>query len=280
MNTLNQTYKALSIPYFREVFECIDKIMTQHGIRYYLIGSTAMALEHLKRGIKPIRGTKDIDFAIMISSMEMYEQISNSLVTKGFNKVNAPWTFYSPQYKVAIDILPFGEIEEKEFVQFKNRHIDLHILGFTEILDKAVPIEIEDKIANIPSLTGMVLLKLIAWDDRPEERTDDLADILTIIEHYFEINTDEIIEFHYDTFPEKEEIDTFKVAAEVIGRKSYEFLKESKTLSFRINKILDINTKSKSESKIARTWAWQKGWEIEYTYTVLEAFQKGLLHQY
>jgi len=53
------------------------------------------ALELLKEGIMPRRGTRDIDFAVMISSMKEYEQISIALETKGFKKVAAPWTLYS-----------------------------------------------------------------------------------------------------------------------------------------------------------------------------------------
>lgn len=40
----------------------------------------------------------------------------------------------------------------------------------------------------------MVILKLIAWRDRPEERDNDLYDILRIIERYFDYNYDEIVE--------------------------------------------------------------------------------------
>ncbi len=279
MNTSNQTYKELSIPYFREVFECIDEIMVNHGIQYYLIGATAMALEHLKHGIKPARGTKDIDFAIMISSIEEYNRLSVSLAEKGFTKVGAPWSFYSTKYRVAIDVLPFGKIEESDMARFKERNIDLHVLGFKEVLEQSVTIKIEEKLANIPPLPGMVILKLIAWNDRPEERTDDLSDILNIIEHFFEIETDDIVEYHYDTFLEKEEFDTLKVAAEVIGRKARIFLDKSDALSVRINGILDTNLINASESKIARFWARKKDWEIEYAYSVLKALQKGISKQ-
>lgn len=90
MSTSNQTYKELAIPFFREVLDCIDEIMINQKIPYYLIGVNAIALQLLKEGIKPSRGTKDIDFAIMISSMDEYEQVRVSLVAKGFNKVEAP----------------------------------------------------------------------------------------------------------------------------------------------------------------------------------------------
>src|SRR5690606_3674143 len=114
--------------------DCIDEVMKEFQIQYYLIGASAIALELLKEGIKPSRGTKDIDFAVMISSMKEYEQISAALVNKGFNKVAAPWTFYSEKFKVVIEVLPFGEIEEKNTINFDDRIIDLHVLGFREVM--------------------------------------------------------------------------------------------------------------------------------------------------
>lgn len=163
MSTSGKTYKELSIPYFKESFDCIDEVMKVLKIPYYLIGVSAIALELLKNGIKPSRGTKDIDFAVMISSMKEYEKISIALETKGFNKVTAPWTFYSNKFNVVIDLLPFGEIEENSTLNFNERFTDLHVLGFREVMEEAVHVEIEETIAKIPPLEGMVILKLIAW---------------------------------------------------------------------------------------------------------------------
>lgn len=75
----NQSYKELGIPYFKEVFDCIDEVMKTLDVRYCLIGVNAIALELLKQNIKPARGTKDIDFAVMVSSMEEYSQIVSEL---------------------------------------------------------------------------------------------------------------------------------------------------------------------------------------------------------
>jgi len=275
MTTLNQSYKELSIPYFKEVFEIIDMVMMEHSIPYYLIGVNAIALELLKKGIKPSRGTKDIDFAIMISTIEEYESISTSLQEEGFNKVKAPWTFYSDKYNVAIDILPFGEIEEKDTARFNERYSDLHVLGFKEVLEDAEKIQIEDKIVNIPPLPGMIILKLVAWSDRPEERENDLTDILKIIEHYFDHNFDEIVEHHYDTFQE-DGFDQLLIAAEVLGKKSKQYLQKSEALSERIKKVLETNLNDEKKSKIAKEWARIKDWDIEYAFSILKSFQKGL----
>ncbi|MFT5251031.1 MAG: putative nucleotidyltransferase [bacterium] len=276
MTTSNQSYKDLSIPHFKEVFDIIDGALQEHNIPYYLIGATAIALELLKDGIKPSRGTKDIDFAIMISSLHQYDNLGDTLVTKGFNRVKAPWTFYSEEYNVAIDILPFGEIEEQDTIQFNKRYSDLHVLGMKEVLEETEEVIIDKKIVNIPPLPGMIVLKLVAWSYRPEERENDLADILRIIEHYFDLNFDEIMEFHNDIFSD-EEFDETLISAEVLGRKSREILQKYKELELRILNVLDTNLKSDQESIIAKDWAVKKGWQIQYALKVLKALQKAIL---
>jgi predicted nucleotidyltransferase len=62
--------------------------------------------------------------------------------------------------------LPSEEIEEKFTVNFNQRNTYLHVLGLTEVLQEPEIINIEEKSVQIPSLSGMVILKLIAWSDR------------------------------------------------------------------------------------------------------------------
>jgi predicted nucleotidyltransferase len=144
-------------------------------------------------------------------------------------------------------------------------------------MEDSLQVVIEEKIANIPPLPGMVVLKLVAWSDRPEERENDLTDIIKIIEHYFEINFDEIVEFHNDTFPKEEELDPFLIAAQVLGRKACLYLNKSEKLAERIHTVINSNLKEKEESTIAKDWARKKEWEVAYAYSILKAFQKGLL---
>lgn len=277
MSTSNQTYKELAIPYFKEVFDIIDKVMLKLNVPYYLIGASAIALELLKDGIKPSRGTKDIDFAIMISSIREFETIIEELSNYGFNKVEAPWTLYNESFNVVIDLLPFGEIEEKFTLNFNKRNADLHFLGFSEVLKEPEAVQIEEKIVQIPSLPGMVVLKLIAWSDRPEERNSDLGDVLKIIEHYFSLNLDEIVEFHNDIFPKEGELDQLKIAARVLGRKASQFLNVSKAINVRILKTINENVINVENSEIAKQWIRGKDWDLEYAVEILEELKLGLI---
>ncbi len=277
MNTSSQTYKQLSIPYFKEIFDCIDSVMFQLNVPYYLIGATATALELLKEGIKPDRGTKDIDFAIMISSMQDFQSIVEQLVQFGFAKVAAPWTLYHAEFNVVIDLLPFGEIEQNFTLDFNKRQVDLHVLGFREILGNATVVYIEEKAVQIPTLAGMVILKLIAWSDRPEDREHDLYDILKIIEHYYEWNNEEILKKHYDTFIEAEEFDRLKIAARVLGRSAKQFLDISTIIRKRILGTIEENSTNPSKSAIAKQWIRGKNWTLEYAAELLLELKKGLV---
>lgn len=272
---LNQTYKELAIPYFKEVFDIVDEVLTKRCIPFYLVGVNAIALELLQDGKKPSRGTKDIDFAIMISSLEDFENVVADIEHFGFNKVKAPWTVYHPKYDIAIDLLPFGEIEENYTINFNERFTDLHVLGFKEVLEVTNEIRIEEKIAKIPSLQGMILLKLVAWADRPEERPNDPYDILRVIEYYYLYNLNEILDNHYDIFPE-DNFDQLKISARVLGRKASQILQKSEKLSVRIFTILKENKMNPVKSSFISQWVQQKDWTFEYAVEILNEFETGL----
>ena len=278
MSSLKTTYKELTIPYFKEVFQIIDEVLTEHGTPYYLIGASAIALEMLKYGIKPARGTKDIDFALMISHVDEYDIILDSFIKHGFVKVAAPWTIRHPDYKIIIDLLPFGKIEDNFSVNFKDKDIDLHVLGFTEVMEDSITVEIEEKIAKIPSLHGMVILKLVSWSDRPEERKDDLYDILLILDKYFEMYDEEIYEYHNDLF-EDDKDNLVLISARVLGRKAAEILAKSDRLKNRIFKVLNENIQDPKNSKIAEKWAIEHDKTIEYAISLLEELRIGIIEK-
>lgn len=274
MNISKRSYKELAIPYFKEVFVLIDQAMNENEIPYYLIGVNAISLELLKSGVKPSRGTKDIDFAVMLATIDLYDKLSDSLIQKGFNKVKAPWTFYTSIYNIAIDILPFGQLEQKDTQHFFHRKTDIHLLGFKEVLEESNTIKIEHITVNIPPLPGMIILKLVSWSDRPEERENDLADILMIIDHYFDHFFDEIIKFHVDLFTE--DFNKYLISAEVLGREARLILNKSDILEKRIINLLESQIYAGQQSKIARNWAIKKSWDITFSQKVISAFRNGL----
>jgi len=46
-NSSSQSYKELAIPYFKETFDIVDEVMSDHHVPYYLIGASVIDLELL-----------------------------------------------------------------------------------------------------------------------------------------------------------------------------------------------------------------------------------------
>jgi predicted nucleotidyltransferase len=67
-------------------------------------------------------------------------------------------------------------------------------LGFEEAFESARPEQVGDLVVPMASLAGCVLLKFVAYNDRPAERARDLVDIV----HCFELYGDEPDGRRYD----------------------------------------------------------------------------------
>lgn len=192
-----------------------------------------------------------------------------------------PWTFYHKGFDIAINILPFGEIEENNTVNFNQRNIDFHVLGLSTVLltEESNTVLIDEKIVNIPSLHGMILLKLVAWSDRPEKRENDLGDILLILSNYYWFMMDSIYDNHpdlLDLLNDDGENSQRIVAARVLGREAANFLRSHNQLKERIFSVLEENINSQYQSAIAKDWAGKLQESIEYTLSLIEAFFTGV----
>ncbi len=275
-NTSKSSFRALGLPYFREVFSLIDEVMIEHQTPYYLIGATAISLRLMLEGHKPSRGTKDIDFAVMVSSLASYDAIKDDLLRKGFNKTSNEFTLYHPEFYTAIDLMPFGEVEEREKEQFTRRKIDLVVLGYRETLGHTEKVKIDEQlIVDIPPLPAIAMLKLISWNDRPEFRKDDLDDIYLIITTFFDIASDEIFEQHPDLL-EIEPFDRHRIAARLLGRKIGIYLQKSETVKNRVLRILERQINSTIDDEIVVKWARKHNLTIENSRKLLTELQNGI----
>jgi predicted nucleotidyltransferase len=66
------TFREYSFQDHIDVFKIIDSIIKSYGYDYYLIGANARDVQLYKAGMTPTRATGDIDFAVMIPSIEDY----------------------------------------------------------------------------------------------------------------------------------------------------------------------------------------------------------------
>ena len=116
-----------------------------------------------------------------------------------------------------------------------------------EVYAEGAPeVTFEDKITfKVCTLPGVVLLKFVAWDDKPEIRRDDLTDIADIIFHFFNIYDEMIFAEHNDLFGDDKSLEI--ISARVLGREMGKILRRNNDLKERILGILSSNGNGKAE---------------------------------
>ena len=260
MSILDQSYKAYSFANHKEVYLALEKCFVSFCIKYYLIGANARDIQLYKAGAKPNRGTADIDFAVMLPDIEKYNELKTHLLNNGFDQArgNLPYRLIYSASNTVIDLLPFGQIAQKNTVQFNERNMELSVVGLPEVaLDVEVFEHPEGFTIPVTPAHGIVILKLISWSEKPE-RTKDLMDIKALLDAAWELYVDEIFtenSEYIDLFDD--DFTTHIVAARVMGRKMQNILNRDtqlKTLIINeLRKELDEKAASKSQQIIAGT---------------------------
>ncbi|PRZ21271.1 hypothetical protein [Flavobacterium granuli] len=176
--------------------------------------------------------------------------------------------------------MSFGEIEAKPSnVTVQGTGLtSLNMSGFKEIYDSGLPeAELEEKHRfKFCTLPGIVLLKLLAFQERPEIRRDDVKDISKILKHFFDMYANEIYEKHNDLFGDKY-INLNWIAARVLGRDMGKIAQLSEDLFIRIKKILTKNTIDIHSSNIAKIMTEFFQNTIEENVKLLEQVKIGYL---
>lgn len=238
-NISNKTYKELSLPFIEEVYRKIDEICVKNSVSCYLIGAQARDINLLESGIRPSRGTMDIDFAIMLPDMETYEKLFNDLLQSGFRDTKMPYRIIYDKTNTVIDILPYGEIEEKGTVTFTEREIELSVVGFKEVGQITQEMTLGNTNIRVTPMEGLFILKLISWDEKPSDRVKDLDDLQFILKNYFALNQERFYADHLDCLEDLSEIHfQISAGARLLGRDMAAALKLSITLKKQIMKIL------------------------------------------
>ncbi|MBF0441605.1 MAG: hypothetical protein HQK54_06845, partial [Oligoflexales bacterium] len=207
-----------------------------------------------------------------VQNWEVYEKIRLKLLESGFEKTQIKSRV---RFKlVTIDLIPFGGVEssKNEIIWPEDGRV-MNMIGFDEVYKTAhrvfTPSRHEIRIA---SLAGLVLLKIVAWSDRPLERSQDPQDIAIIIKNYFDAgNEDRFYEENSDLV----ELDPFTVeraGAALIGR-DLKKICNNKSLSAIIS-ILKKELKKADKSLFLQQMSYQH--KFEWCEDVLNIFLKEL----
>jgi predicted nucleotidyltransferase len=262
----------------KEVFDELEEAFEHLNINFYLIGALARDIWYA-RGDKQFRTTKDVDFAIMISNKKDYESVRTYLIdNKGYREVKTNSFVLLTPVGIQVDILPFGEIEINDEVKFEGAGLtSIKVNGFNEVyLTGTETVKLATghtfKVATLPAI---ILLKFIAYDDRPEVRSKDARDIINIMLHFFDLQADLIYESHADLFG-GEEMELEEISAVVIGREIKNIAATNEALFKRLNTIMEGLLMTKENSAFIRNMVGESGRTVEGILNLLINLQTGL----
>ena len=276
-NKLNET--AL-----KEVFSALEETFKKLNIDYYLIGAIARDIWYT-RGNKIFRTTKDIDFAAMVGSLEEYQSVKDYLKDhKGFQDSKGNSFVMTTSSGFQVDILPFGEIEIDDTIQLKGTGLtSIKVNGFMEVFNGGTE-EVtmaSGQVFQVATLASIILLKLIAFDDRPEHRLKDARDIANILFHYFELEQDQVYgEENKDIFTsgssELDELSLPEIGSLVAGRTIHKIIVGNDILYARIIRILEQHISQKDESVFVRNMSQEVALPVNEIIKWLQKLNQGI----
>jgi predicted nucleotidyltransferase len=235
-------------PAFEPVFSIIVDVTTQLEIPYFIAGATArdLLLFHVF-GRDPGRKTHDIDTAILVSDWESFTAVKSALLGLGLSETKLPHRLMHAVSGLPIDIIPFGAIADNtgEILWPPEHVVTMSVTGFQEAFDHAVLVYIGQGVSvKVTSLAGLVLLKLMAWQERRLETNKDVEDFLTILTEYPNVERDRL----YDDFIPAEKLDyeIERLGAFLLGYDLNMLLSDKSTSSKTLLQLLELQT-SQSE---------------------------------
>ena len=278
MRYLEIDFKNIQNIILKEILLNLDVAMKKFGVEFYLIGARARDFWLSVNDIPPRRFTEDIDFAILMNSMEQFEELRDYLQDTGnfIKSTNIPQRMYTHDREFMIDLLPFGKVENAYYIYFKDKeNTRMSTLGLKEVFEKSMPINIGGDVEILTaSLPGIVVLKLIAWKDRPEVRSKDLIDISFIIQHYFDLESDLIYEKYNRFFGD--ELEVYQIAALALGGEIKEILSSSDILNKSILQLLNTQLNLRAKSVMIQIMTQEMNVDADKVIEYIELILKGI----
>ncbi|MDD5115323.1 MAG: nucleotidyl transferase AbiEii/AbiGii toxin family protein [Methylobacter sp.] len=219
-NLLNISGK-ISEPIIK-VYELIKEVANQNNVKFFVIGATArdMVFDY-GYGISVSRATRDIDLAVQVATWTEFQSLKNALIATGQFVSSQMMQRVYYQNEIPIDIVPFGAIENESNISWPpDGSVKMNVAGFNDAFYATQTVRLrESPILEIPVVTpaALVILKLMAWQDRASEQRKDAIDLAFILRWYLDTgHTERLTEQHNDLLDD--DFDFELTGARLLGR--------------------------------------------------------------
>jgi len=252
MNTENINFKQLQeLPYVSDMLFALEKGLRKYDINFYLLGAIEYKSQAAINNNNNNNNPKTY-FSFFINERNIYYKIREYLINKeGFTGDERFFFTLKWQNNIIIDLLPFSEYQTKpSTVTIALTSMDVIVFNIPYCAPQNLTTNSsKNKHFNFCSLPGIVLLKLISFEQYPDKKLDIIRDITKIIKHFFDLYTCEIYKKHNDLFSSND-INLQYIAGRIIGRDMR--TKTNEDVFFKIKKILEKNAIDIRSSEIAK----------------------------
>lgn len=265
-----------------EVLRLMSEAADKLGARVFVIGATARDLI-LEYGFEVLvtRATSDVDFGIAVESWEAYRQLTCLLKTNGF-EIDPSRIQRLRRLEMTIDLVPFGGLEYKpgEIAWPPDGDVVMKTVGFEEAFGSSLIIDLGngDRI-RVASMAGVVLLKIVAFNDRPEERHRDAQDFFVSGENYVDLGNDERLYGGRDSdLLDDENFDRRVCGFRLLGRDVGEILTEESFLI--VDKVLSGKETGGRLERFATAVSYSGLCVYDVIVDKIAEFRKGILERF
>jgi len=169
-----------------EALRILARVLTRERRKFVLIGATVpqIVLDLRETSGPGSRETRDVDAVAEVDSWEDFNRLREHLVREGFRPGRVAHELWFND-KVRIDLIPFGPglIKDNKIVWPDG--YTMNVSGLAEALECSRDQEVApDLTLPVVTIPGLVLMKVVAYMDRPEERARDVVDMLYCFERY------------------------------------------------------------------------------------------------
>ncbi|TAE51496.1 MAG: hypothetical protein EAZ89_10040 [Bacteroidetes bacterium] len=244
-------------PGFGEIFPALLRMEQALSIQLTLIGAGARNVWlELGGEILPARMTRDVDLAILVASLDLYENAQAYLIDhEHFSKLtHLPHAISSPG-GIQVDLLPYGPIALQHEVHLHGMDSPLQLQGLDEACEQAVKVQFQEQGSFwVITPAALLMLKLVAFDDRPTHRGNDLDDVSRLLTSGYTLFFQDIQEQHWDILTMYEVNDTYAlhVGSHYLGRKLEEVVNSSDSLKARLTEIIARHQKDAAAGPLTR----------------------------
>jgi predicted nucleotidyltransferase len=223
MNTSIDLSSKIDDPVIVDLLGEINTVAEDLEIPFFLIGAMARDLVlWYGYGIAPGRATRDFDLGVRVVSWEQFAAMKAALIASGHFVDRGTKCRMVFRGTTPVDVLPFGPIDgSRQVTEWPPGDGEqLNMTGFEEAYESALEVRIRaepELVLRVASPCGLVLLKLIAWNDRKPVNKDAI-DLGLLIRSYLQIGNDRrLFEEHADLL-DVDDFDFELAGAHLLGR--------------------------------------------------------------